>query len=105
MKYERLQDELLALTDPAAHGLAVHGVRDAQDGRRHRDPHPRRGREARPDRPARLPAAFDVPGAPQVNRKQSGRLELAALADQRRNPLTPRVIVNRVWHHLFGQGS
>ncbi|MEM1069918.1 MAG: DUF1553 domain-containing protein [Planctomycetota bacterium] len=35
---------------------------------------------------------------------QSGRLELAEnlLADD--NPLTRRVIVNRLWHHLFGQG-
>ncbi|XZE52934.1 DUF1553 domain-containing protein [Planctomycetaceae bacterium SH139] len=34
----------------------------------------------------------------------SGRLELAAdlLSDE--NPFTKRVIVNRVWHHLFGAG-
>lgn len=34
----------------------------------------------------------------------SGRRELAdsVLADS--NPLTRRVIVNRIWHHLFGQG-
>jgi hypothetical protein len=29
LAYERLQGELLALTDPAAQGLAVHGARDA----------------------------------------------------------------------------
>ncbi len=34
----------------------------------------------------------------------SGRRELAeAIADQR-NPLTPRVWVNRLWQHLFGSG-
>ncbi len=37
--------------------------------------------------------------------KQSGRLELAErMADMKTNPLTARVIVNRVWHHVFGRG-
>ncbi len=35
----------------------------------------------------------------------SGRLELAErMADMRHNPLTARVIVNRLWHHVFGRG-
>ncbi len=37
--------------------------------------------------------------------QQSGRLELAErMADMKNNPLTARVIVNRVWHHVFGRG-
>ena len=37
--------------------------------------------------------------------KQSGRLELAErMADMKNNPLTARVIVNRLWHHIFGRG-
>ncbi|WP_395715544.1 DUF1553 domain-containing protein [Prosthecobacter sp.] len=37
--------------------------------------------------------------------KQSGRLELAErMADMKNNPLTARVIVNRIWHHVFGRG-
>jgi len=37
--------------------------------------------------------------------KQSGRLELAErMADIKSNPLTARVIVNRLWHHVFGRG-
>ncbi len=37
--------------------------------------------------------------------KGSGRLELAeSMADMQRNPLTARVIVNRLWHHIFGRG-
>ncbi len=37
--------------------------------------------------------------------KQSGRLELAErMADMKNNPLTARVIVNRLWHHVFGRG-
>ncbi|MCW3054743.1 MAG: hypothetical protein JWN14_3913, partial [Chthonomonadales bacterium] len=35
---------------------------------------------------------------------QSGRLELAADLLSDNNPLTRRVIVNRLWHHLFGRG-
>ncbi|MEQ1851646.1 MAG: DUF1553 domain-containing protein, partial [Chthoniobacteraceae bacterium] len=34
----------------------------------------------------------------------SGRLELAQRITDPANPLTARVIVNRVWHHLFGRG-
>lgn len=34
----------------------------------------------------------------------SGRLELANRIASPSNPLTARVIVNRVWHHLFGTG-
>jgi len=35
---------------------------------------------------------------------QSGRLELANWLADRRNPLTARVYVNRIWSHLFGEG-
>jgi hypothetical protein len=35
---------------------------------------------------------------------QSGRRELAEWIASPANPLTARVIVNRVWHHLLGQG-
>jgi hypothetical protein len=35
----------------------------------------------------------------------SGRLELARqMTDPKLNPLLPRVIVNRLWHHLYGRG-
>ena len=34
----------------------------------------------------------------------SGRLELAELVASRDNPLTARVLVNRVWHWVFGSG-
>jgi hypothetical protein len=36
--------------------------------------------------------------------QQSGRRELAAWLASSDNPLTARVFVNRVWHHLFGAG-
>ena len=34
----------------------------------------------------------------------SGRLELARWISSSKNPLTPRVIANRVWQHHFGRG-
>src|SRR5262249_60117872 len=34
----------------------------------------------------------------------SGRLELAAAIASKANPLTPRVMVNRLWQHHFGEG-
>lgn len=34
----------------------------------------------------------------------SGRLELADSINDPANPLTARVIVNRIWHHLMGRG-
>ena len=36
--------------------------------------------------------------------KQSGRLELAKWVADPENPLTARVMVNRIWHYHFGQG-
>ncbi len=51
----------------------------------------------------RLLTALDA-GAPLNNPAASGRLELAerVLADS--NPYPARVVVNRVWQHLFGRG-
>jgi len=36
--------------------------------------------------------------------KGSGRAELAGWVASKENPLTTRVIVNRLWHHHFGRG-
>ncbi len=36
--------------------------------------------------------------------ESSGRLELAQKITDAANPLTSRVLVNRLWHHLFGRG-
>ncbi len=104
LKYERLQADLLALTDPAQRGLAAHGARDAKATA---DTEVRvRGEAERlgPRVPRGFLTAFAVPGAAPVNPAQSGRLELAYWLTSPNNPLTPRVAVNRVWQHLFGTG-
>ena len=41
---------------------------------------------------------------PLAIEKGSGRLQLAELVNDPTNPLTSRVIVNRIWHHLMGRG-
>jgi len=41
---------------------------------------------------------------PQIAASTSGRLELADWLTSAANPLTPRVLTNRVWHWLFGRG-
>ena len=40
----------------------------------------------------------------KVNPEQSGRRELAEAIASKDNPLTARVMVNRLWHHVFGRG-
>ncbi len=41
---------------------------------------------------------------PFFNRRDSGRKQMAEWIVSPGNPLTARVMVNRIWHHLFGQG-
>ena len=41
---------------------------------------------------------YDIPS------ETSGRLQLAQWLTDADNPLTSRVLVNRIWHHLFGKG-
>ena len=53
--------------------------------------------------PRRFLEAIAGPDQPEI-KHGSGRLELARRITDPSNPLTSRVIVNRVWHHLFGRG-
>ncbi len=41
---------------------------------------------------------------PTIGSTGSGRLQLAEWLTRRENPLTARVMANRIWHHLLGQG-
>lgn len=40
----------------------------------------------------------------KISRRSSGRLELANWMTDKSNPLTARVMVNRIWQHLLGEG-
>ena len=57
-----------------------------------------------PTAPRGFLTAFEVPDAAPVNPKQSGRLQLADWLASDKNPLASRVMVNRVWKHLFATG-
>jgi len=55
--------------------------------------------------PRGLVQVLSQPGARvTMPKQQSGRLELARWIAAKENPLTARVMANRVWSHLFGRG-
>ncbi|MEO1616697.1 MAG: PSD1 and planctomycete cytochrome C domain-containing protein [Planctomycetota bacterium] len=55
--------------------------------------------------PRELPLVFlDEGETLGIDASSSGRLELARWIGSDRSPLTSRVMVNRIWHHVFGQG-
>ncbi|MEZ0273352.1 MAG: DUF1553 domain-containing protein, partial [Roseimicrobium sp.] len=45
-----------------------------------------------------------LPALPVIPEKASGRMELARWISTPNHPLTSRVMVNRIWQHLFGRG-
>ena len=104
MKMVKAQADLAALTDPSVKGKVAMGVRDAKTVA---DTEIRIRGEAEklgPVVPRGFLSVLNVPDAPKINPKQSGRLELAQWLTSKNNPVTPRVLANRVWQHLFGQG-
>jgi cytochrome c553 len=92
------------LVGPAAGSALVHGLRDADTiadtAIRYRGEAEKLG----PVVPRGFLSVVQVPDAPQVNPAQSGRLELAQWLTSPNNPLSPRVAVNQIWQHLFGEG-
>jgi cytochrome c553 len=105
--------------------LLAMGVRDKPAGRESRPPRGGfagftfNGTRTVADSPVYNRGEPDQPGASRVPRgtlqvmtrtplkvpaTSSGRLELAEWIAAKENPLTARVMVNRVWLHLFGRG-
>ncbi len=54
--------------------------------------------------PRRLPLILTGGSPTLIQTEQSGRLELARWIASPANPLTARVMVNRIWQHHFGTG-
>ena len=53
--------------------------------------------------PRRFLEVLSGPVRPEF-KSGSGRLELASAITSKNNPLTPRVMINRIWLHHFGEG-
>jgi hypothetical protein len=57
-----------------------------------------------PQVPRGFPRVLTAGPAARLPADRSGRLELAHWLSDPKNPLTARVMVNRVWQHLLGEG-
>jgi len=54
--------------------------------------------------PRAFPQSLQLNDQTEIPGDQSGRLQLAHWLTNRKHPLTSRVIVNRIWRHMFGTG-
>jgi hypothetical protein len=102
---EKLVDQYRALEKQLALPRIVAGLADAETG--FDQPLLARGDFRKPGElvPRRYLEVLDQPLRLLPDRvKGSGRLELAKRIASPDNPLTARVMVNRIWHHLFGSG-
>ncbi len=95
----------LEKVDDSGHALPLAmGVLDGDQI--HDAPLLKRGEIGRPGErvPRALPRVIAVDDRGTMPSAQSGRLELARWLAHPDHPLTSRVIVNRIWRHLFGAG-
>ncbi len=96
-------DSSKKLSKPLKDGSIIYGV---SDGSATDSPVFIRGRYQEPSEeniPRRFLSALPQGDIP-FQSMGSGRLELAEAMLHGDNPLTSRVMVNRIWHHLFGKG-
>ena len=99
-KLTQLRNEAKKLSDSVPAPDHVLSLTDGSAENEHvfiRGSHKTLGEEA----PRKLLTAIDEAGPVEQG---SGRLELAKRIASAKNPLTSRVIANRIWHHLFGRG-
>lgn len=110
-KVPTLDDKHFAAWREAERALAREAVFESrlapamQDGTGMDEPVFVRGNPRTPG--ATVPRRFleALTGTKPLDTPGSGRLDLARrIIDPTLTPLTPRVVVNRVWHHLFGRG-
>lgn len=104
LELDKAEGQLQALTDPALHGLAAHGIREAEIVG---DTQLRVRGEAEqlgPHVPRGFLGAISTVAGETIPADQSGRLQLANWLVADSNPVTIRVFVNRVWSRLFGRG-
>lgn len=103
-KVNQLQRRVFELSDPAARTEVAMGVREAKEigdtQIRIRGEAEKLGQTV----PRGFLSLVSIDGLDTINHEQSGRLELAKWLTSEKNPLASRVIVNRVWSHLFGTG-
>src|SRR5438105_3673908 len=107
----RWKEELVALRAelsrpvPVAHGLQEGGVPESAHAGIHDVQVHIRGRYDRLGKlvPRGLPRVLAGENQPPIT-EGSGRLELAKWIASPSNPLTARVLVNRLWQHHFGEG-
>lgn len=105
-----LTPELRALTDEyrkveaaLANPAIVYSMADVDKGKDY--PILTGGQAAAPGQPAPRHFLTLMPDAlKKINPEQSGRREMAEAMASKDNPLTGRVMTNRIWHHVFGRG-
>jgi hypothetical protein len=86
------------------HAMVLEDLPKAQDSPLYvRGNAPKKGDQVRMV-PRRFLEVLSDGGKPQPFKLGSGRLELAQSIANKNNPLTARVMVNRVWMHHFGDG-
>lgn len=103
-KWNRAQAEYVALTDPTSNSEIAIGVRDSRTPGDTEIRYRGEAEQLGPKVPRGILSLVAGPAVPVIPANQSGRQQLAQWLTDPGNPLTSRVIVNRVWHYLFGAG-